>query len=148
MSNVFVPLSPFPLNWRHPLKRLTFDRFISILAITVFVSCAIGTFAQKAPDAPASVVKAFPPGISAEMEKANNDFQLAKAQQVAANALVDTANANIRALLFKASKEMKLSEFEEANCPYGKNQNGAWVFTCPPEKKSEPPKDDKGVKPQ
>lgn len=103
--------------------------------------------AQKAPDAPASIVKAFPPGLSAEMEKANNDLQLAKAQQIAANFQVDTANANIRALLFKASKEMNLSKFEEDNCPYARNQNGAWIFSCPPEKKSEPPKDDKAVKP-
>lgn len=85
------------------------------------------------------IVKAFPPDLSAQMEDADKALALAQANLNAAQANFQAAQLNVQNTLFKAGVDLAMTKKELETCPYSKNKNGAWVFTCPapqqPEKK-------------
>lgn len=132
------------------LKRLIFS--LKAITVTAFFICAMslsGAFVlnnieaaatgmiqtpqpptKPAPDQP--ILRAFPPQQSADYETTVQEIAVHSAR-------LEAARAKSQTILFQVAFKLQMKESEAENCTALKNQNGAWVFSCPPQKKEDAP---------
>ncbi len=84
--------------------------------------------AKPAPDQP--ILRAFPPQQSADYETTVQEIAVHSAR-------LEAARAKSQTILFQVAFKLQMKESEAENCTALKNQNGAWVFSCPPTQKKE-----------
>lgn len=134
------------------LKRNSiFGAFLSIIALVAFAltlsssskplftfpTAAATGMIQQTPQLPAKpapadqpILRAFPPQQSADYETTVQEIAVHSAR-------LEAARAKSQTILFQVAFKLQMKEAEAENCTALKNQNGAWVFSCPPTQKKE-----------